>query len=307
VLVRQLEYLVALAREGHFGRAAESCWVSQPTLSAGIRRLEVDLGVPIVRRGHQFEGLTPEGERLLGWAQRLLAERDDLFADLGTQRGGGLSGHLRIGAIPSALPPIHLITEPFCATHPRVRTSITTQPAFEILRRLQHFEIDIGLMYLDAPDIDSMHTIALYEERYFLLTPSTGPFQGRTSVSWAETAETPLCLLSPEMENRKILDRIFHEVGAVADPQIETNSISIIASHVATGRWSSVVAQSWLSALGARLDTSLIPLEEPQPMRSIGIVTAPRHTQSRLISAFTSIAQAIDLRATIAEHAAAAR
>jgi DNA-binding transcriptional LysR family regulator len=303
VLLRQLEYLVALAREGHFGRAAESCWVSQPTLSAGVRKLEADLGVAIVRRGHRFEGLTPEGERLLAWAQQVLAERDDLFIELGARRSGGLSGRLRIGAIPTSLPPISLITAPFCATYPGVDLSVVSQPASAIVRRLRNFEIDVGLMYLGGDELDSMLTIALYEERYLLLTPSTGPFGGRTSVSWSEVAATPLCLLSPEMENRQILDRIFLEEGTQVSPQIETNSMSILASHVATGRWSSIVSQSWLSAFGTPIDTALIPLEPPQPMRSIGIVAAHRHTHPALTGAFISIAESVNLRATLSSYA----
>ena len=73
VLLRELEYLAALARERHFGRAAAACHVSQPSLSAAVRRLEHDLGVSIVQRGRRFAGLTPEGERVLLWAHRILA------------------------------------------------------------------------------------------------------------------------------------------------------------------------------------------------------------------------------------------
>ncbi|MFJ8958540.1 LysR family transcriptional regulator [Lentzea sp. NPDC102401] len=82
MLLRQLEYLVALARERHFGRAAEACHVSQPSLSAAISKLERELGVPIVSRGRRFESLTPEGERVLLWAHRMLADRDALRQDL---------------------------------------------------------------------------------------------------------------------------------------------------------------------------------------------------------------------------------
>lgn len=296
MLLRQLEYLVALAREGHFGRAAESCWVSQPTLSSAIHKLESDLGVAIVRRAHRFEGLTPEGEQLVVWAQRMLAERDDILSNYATLRSGYLSGQLRIGAIPTSLPPIAQLTEAFCLIYPRVDIKITSQPSSDILRRLRSFEIDVGLMYLDGTGVESMDSLALYEERYLLLTPTSGSFEGRTSVSWAEAAGTPLCLLSSEMENRQILDRIFAEAGAAAEPQIETNSMSVLAAHVATGHWSSIVSESWLSLFAERAGTCLIPLEGSQPMRSIGIVTAPRHTRSSLTSAFIGAAQTIDMR-----------
>lgn len=300
MLLRQLEYLVALGREGHFGRAAESCWVSQPTLSAGIRKLEVELGFALVRRGHRYEGLTPDGEVLLAWAQRVLIERDDLFANGASNTRAGLSGQLRIAAIPTSLPPITMLTEPFCTAHPGVDVVVASQPSSEILRRLRTFEVDAGLMYLGDSALESMDCLPLYEERYLLLTPAAGPLSGRSSVSWEEAAGVPLCLLTPEMENRQILDRAFAEVGMVVEPQIETNAISVLGAHVATGRWSSIVSQSWLSLFGERASSILIPIDEPQPLRPIGIVTAPRHTRSTLTRAFLEIARHVDLRSAFA-------
>ena len=82
VSIRQLEYLLALARERHFGRAASACHVSQPTLSVAIRKLEHELDVVIVLRGQRFEGFTPEGQRVVTWAHRILAERNELLADI---------------------------------------------------------------------------------------------------------------------------------------------------------------------------------------------------------------------------------
>ncbi|WP_366925126.1 LysR family transcriptional regulator [Nocardioides sp. REDSEA-S30_B4] len=93
MMLRQLEYLVALAQEGHFGRAAQACHVTQPALSAGIRKLEAELGVRVVRRGQRFEGFTPEGAEVLSWAQRMLAERTSLTQTLDSMRDG-LSGTL---------------------------------------------------------------------------------------------------------------------------------------------------------------------------------------------------------------------
>lgn len=117
MLLRQLEYLVALARERHFARAAAACYVSQPSLSAAIRRLEHELNVPIVRRGRRYEGLTPEGEVVLAWAHRILAEGDALRHEL-SALGDGLAGTLRLGVVPTALPAASLLTTPFCDRHP---------------------------------------------------------------------------------------------------------------------------------------------------------------------------------------------
>src|SRR5882757_7356190 len=135
MLLRQLEYLVALARERHFARAAAACYVSQPSLSAGIRKLEHELDVPIVYRGSRFEGLTPEGERVLAWAHRILAERDALRQELSEMRGG-LSGTLRMGAIPTALTAASLLTTPFCEKHPQARVGLESLSSQDITKRL---------------------------------------------------------------------------------------------------------------------------------------------------------------------------
>ena len=101
MLFRQLEYFVALARERHFAHAASACYVSQPALSEAIRKLERELGVPLVLRGKSFEGLTPEGERLVLWARRILADRDALEHEVTALRTG-LTGDLRLGVVPAA-------------------------------------------------------------------------------------------------------------------------------------------------------------------------------------------------------------
>ena len=103
MVLRQLLYIVALAREEHFARAARSCNVAQPTLSAAIRQLETELGAPIVARGHRFNGFTPEGRVVLDYANRIIAETEGLKQDLGTLKDG-LIGRLRLGAIPTVLP-----------------------------------------------------------------------------------------------------------------------------------------------------------------------------------------------------------
>ncbi|OYZ98430.1 MAG: LysR family transcriptional regulator, partial [Rhizobiales bacterium 17-65-6] len=151
MFVRQLHYLVAVAREGHFGRAAQACHVSQPTLSAGLRKLEEELGVPLVMRGHRFLGLTDHGVRVLAWAQRIVADYDGLKQEI-SGPGAGLSGTLRIGAIPTALPALPPLVNAFCASHPLVRVTLLALPSAAILRGLDEMEIDAGVTYLaEAP------------------------------------------------------------------------------------------------------------------------------------------------------------
>ena len=101
-MIDKLEYFIALAREQHFGRAAEECGVTQPTLSAGIKQLEDTLGVMLVQRGSRFQGLTPEGSRVLEWARRIVGDARTMREEMRAARQG-LAGHVRIAAIPTAL------------------------------------------------------------------------------------------------------------------------------------------------------------------------------------------------------------
>ncbi len=295
MLLRQLEYLSALAREGHFGRAALACHISQPALSAGIRRLETELGVQIVQRGHRFEGFTPEGKKVLMWAHRILAEQDALRHDLSSMRGG-LSGVLRFGAIPTALTVTSLLTTPLCEKHPLVRVSLESLSSREIVQRLGGFDIDIGMTYVDGEPLGSVRVVPLYRERYLLLTPADGEFAERDSVGWAEAATTPLCLLSAVMQNRRILDRNFAEAGVTVTPSIESDTVSALYAHVATRRWSSVIAHAWLYLFGVPEGMRVIPLERPRRSHQIGLVLADRDPQPMLASALLDIAHRADLQ-----------
>ena len=127
--IRQLQYLVALARERHFTRAAQACNVTQPTLSGRIRQLEQELGVPIVERGQRFHGLTPDRERVLKWAHAILDNWGLLQQEIATRRSasGMLSGRLSVGVIPSALPMAALITKAFHERHPDVELVVLSQ------------------------------------------------------------------------------------------------------------------------------------------------------------------------------------
>ena len=295
MLLRQLEYLVALAKERHFARAAAACHVSQPSLSAGLRNLERDLGVPIVLRSRRFAGFTPEGERVLRWAHRILSECDALRQDLSIMRES-LSGVLRVGAIPTALTAASLLTTPFCERYPRTRVSLESLSSREITRRLAEFELDVAMTYVDDDELGNVRVRPLYEERYLLLTPDDGALAGRESVGWAEVASLPLCLLTPRMRNRRILDGLFAADGSVAKPSIETDTVSALYAHVATHRWSSVIAHAWLHMFGTPPGMRVVPLETRGPAPQIGLVTADHDPEPILARALLELAAEVDVR-----------
>ena len=281
MVLRQLEYLAALAREKHFGRAAQACHVTQPTLSAAIRLLEDDLGAPIVERGHRFVGLTAQGKLVLEHAHRMLAEANNLRRGL-DEIDRGLSGRLRIGAIPTALPIVSHLTGPFTAKFPGVSVAVLSLTSQEIERRIESFELDVGLTYLDAEPIERVKAKPICVEEYMFLTPSHSAFSGRTQIAWSEAAAAPLCLLTPDMQNRRIIDGIFRSVGAKPDPAVETNSIFNLVSHVAAGQWSAIVPRQLLRFFGLPHGTQAIDLVEPATSRMIGLVMSDREPPSPL-------------------------
>jgi DNA-binding transcriptional LysR family regulator len=281
MVLRQLEYLAALAREKHFGRAAQACHVTQPTLSAAIRLLEDDLGAPIVERGHRFVGLTAQGRLALEHAHRILAEAENLRRGL-EEIDKGLAGRLRIGAIPSALPIVSQLTGPFCAKFPGVSVAALSLNSREIERGIEEFELDVGLTYLDAEPIERVKAKPVCVEEYMFLTQAEGKFSARARIAWSEAAAAPLCLLTPDMQNRRIIDGIFRSVGARPNPAVETNSIFNLVSHVAAGQWSAIVPRHLLRFFGLPQGTRAIDLVEPTTSRTIGLVMSDREPPSPL-------------------------
>ena len=299
MLLRQLEYLTALSRERHFARAAAVCHVSQPSLSAGIAKLEAELKVAIVVRGNRFVGFTPEGERVVVWARRILAERDALQADLATMRGG-LSGILRVAAIPTAMTTAPLLTGAFCAENPAVRVRLESASSREIVQRLADFDLDVGMTYVDGEPLgDAVRVVPLYRERYLLLTPDDAELGSRASVGWAEAAAQPLCLLIPEMQNRRILDGFFADAGAVARPAVETDTVSALYAHVGTHRWSTVIAHVWLHLFGVPAGMRVVPLDRPRRSPQVGLVLADRDPEPILARSLVEAARRLDIGRTL--------
>ncbi|MFI0772534.1 LysR substrate-binding domain-containing protein [Streptomyces sp. NPDC021218] len=297
--LRQLEYLVALARERHFVRAAAACYVSQPSLSAAIRRLEHELGVPIVRRGRRYEGLTPEGEVVLAWAHRILAERDGLRQEL-SALGDGLTGTLRLGVIPTAMPAASLLTSPFCESHPRARVSIESLSSIDITHGLAEFELDAAMTYLDDDSLGGLRRLPLYEERY--VTPVDGSLATAATARWAQAADLPLRLLGPRMRNRRIMDECFAADGATVTPAIESDSVAGLYAHLPGGRWSSVISHAWLHMFGVPEGMRVVPLEGPVHGPRVGLVTGPDDPPSVLAGALLTVAREADVRQALDER-----
>ena len=128
--------------------------------------------------------------------------------------------------------------------------TILSLNSIDIQRGLDDFSLDAGVTYLDNEPLTHVRTIPLYRERFFLFTPADGPLAGRKKVSWAEAASQPLCLLTPDMQNRRILDAQFSDAGAAPRASVETNSVLTLWAHVRSGAWSTVLPHPFLYMFG---------------------------------------------------------
>ena len=293
MFLRQLEYLVTLAREKHFARAAELCNVSQPALSAGIRHLEEELGVSIVQRGKRYVGLSPEGERILEWAKQTLAAWEGLRQEASIARIE-LKGTLRIGAIPTTIPIAPFLTGAFRSSLPGVNHQLKSLTSEEIMRGLDDFELDLGLTYLEDQRLEGFKVQPLFRERYVLLAKTSAAVGQRAEMSWADAAALPLCLLTPNMQNRRVINAAFRRAKVQPHVVIETNSMFALYAHVLRADIFTIVPHSLLSIVDMRHELTAIALT-PEWTRAIGLIALEQDPLSPIVAAVWAVAQKLDL------------
>ncbi|WP_274630278.1 LysR family transcriptional regulator [Arvimicrobium flavum] len=283
-MIDKLEFFIALARAQHFRRAADDLGITQPTLSAAIKQLEDQLGVLLVKRGSRFQGLTPEGEQVLAWARRITGDARTMREEMRAARRG-LAGRIRIAAIPTALAMIPKLTTPFREKHPGVTFSILSRTSIEVLSLLGNFDADVGITYLDNEPLGRVVSVPLYSERYQLITAAGNEYSDHKTVTWAEVSELPLCLLTPDMQNRRIIDQHLAEAGVQVRPTLESNSMIVLFSHIRTGKWSSIMPLNLAETFGFAEPIRAIPIIKPDARHTVGLVAAPREPHTPLVTA----------------------
>jgi DNA-binding transcriptional LysR family regulator len=292
MFIRQLEYLVTLAREEHFAKAAEHCHVSQPALSSAIRGLEKELGVMIVQRGRRFVGLTTEGERVLVWAQQTLDSLSHMREDAAVSKST-MTGTLRIGAIPTAMSVAAFLTAPCRAAYPNIRYELSSLSAETIVNQLDRFELDLGLTYLDDTAVEGFEMLRLFDERFVLLA-GRGLAQDPV-VTWEQAARLPLCLLTAKMRNRQIIDAAFRRVGAKPDVILQTDSVFSLYAHVSEAGLFSIVPHSLLKFFDMTNRVQARPLL-PLLTRSIGLIARNRPALAPVTGAVWGVARSLNLQ-----------
>jgi DNA-binding transcriptional LysR family regulator len=269
--------------------------VSQPALSAAIAKLERELNVTLINRGHNYQGLTPEGERLVVWAKRILAEQDAFKAEVAAVQSG-ITGTLRLGTDPTASTTLALPVAAFCAAHPlakvQVRSRLSTK---ELHRQLRDYELDVAIAQFDPGDQEGLQVVPLYEERYTLLVSGDQLTSQASVMTWAEAAQLPLALLTPDMRIRQIIDSVFAAQGFVVTPQVETDSIASLYAHVGVGDWASIVPHTWLRAMPVVGRTRALRLVEPAAGAQVSVAIHAATPGSVAARAFVNAATGLSL------------
>ena len=293
-MIDKLEMFLALAQTKHFGRAAEVVGVTQPTLSAGIRQLEEQLGVMLVLRGSRFQGLTPEGSRALEWARQIVGDARTMREELraaGKGGAGGLTGNLRIAAIPTALTVVSALTTGFIKAHPNVHITVHSSSSITILKQLEDLQIDAGISYLDNEPLGRVVSVPMYVERYVLILRGDDPLAARASIDWADLADVPLCLLTQVMQNRRIIGGHLAEAGVEVAPRVESDSIIVLGSHVMRGGMATILPERAAEVLLRDGSLAALPIRKPDAQHAVGLIAPYREPYTPVLTALLAAAR----------------
>lgn len=287
--LRDLKYFIALAETRHFGQAAARCFVSQPTLSGQIKKLEDELGVALFERTKKAVALTAIGEALLPHARRAVEEAEAL-ARLAQAGRDPLAGPLRLGAIPTLSPYLMpLVLVPLKRKHPQMKLVLTEELTGRLLERLRRHELDAALIATPIKDPE-LTARALFDEPFWLALPRRHPLYiqdtiGRRDLDrleWLLLAEGH-CLAEQAMEVCRMSERA--RTGAQAD--LRAASLDTLLQLVGAGMGATLVPALALRSVGAGVVTR--PLELPDAHRRVSLVWRVSFPRAEAIEAIAEV------------------
>ena len=273
MFLKQLEYLIAVIEEDHFGRAASRCNVKQPSLSNGIKQLELELGVTIFKRGRgqRLYGITEEGKRVADWARVILANctaMRDTISDM----QNNLNGTIRLGAIPSMSPVLPIILQRIRKAYPLVSVDVRFVGNEELRTGLDNYSMDCAITYMDQKnDMPWCESLPIFEETWSLLVPDSFEFEELEEISWQDAAELPLALLRSSMYERSIIDKTFLEAGKHVTPKIESESILHLMFQTQFTELCTVIPSHYTRMPGLYAGTKALLLKNPIISKGIGL------------------------------------
>lgn len=275
ISLRDLEFLTALSRRKHFARAAEECGVSQPAFSMRIRKLEDRLGFAIVKRGNRFQGFTTEGQTLLRHALSIQDGLKAMEQEIRSARGE-IVGDLAIGVIPTAAIRAARLVKTLQTRHPGIRVRLETASSLAIQQGIDSGQFEAGITYGEGVARDLLRLEPLYGESYYLLAPVGLAPRPTGEATWAEAAALPLCLLDPRMQNRKIIDGMFRDLGLV--PRIMTEATGFLPAIVLAeeGLAATIVPGDLAESLARGPGTVALRLTEPTLEKPVCLLSRAR-------------------------------
>ena len=187
------------------------------------------------------------------------------------------------------------LTVPYIARNPNVRVTILSRTSYEILEQIERLELDAGITYLENEPLGRVTAQPLYQETYRLLVASSSALAGRASVKWIEAAAQPLCLLTTDMQNRRIINQHLSEAGASVESTVESNSSIALIAHVITGRWASIVTQTIADMFGKSSGLTAVPIHDGEARHLVGLITAWREPHTPVIQSLLEEAKRVAL------------
>jgi DNA-binding transcriptional LysR family regulator len=308
-LLEALRYLAALDQHRHFGRAAQACHITQPALSNALRALESELGVALVRRSRQYEGLTTEGEVVLAHAHRLLHGSESMRQDLASLAGAP-RGQLKIGVVPSAIPVATRFAARLHAAHPGLRPVLRSMSSQEIEAGLDSLAIDLGLGFTGRAEVaeHKLRVLPQYREHYFLLRRAGGRQRLRfgAPLPWREAARRSLVLLTPEMHNRAVVEQALRDAGAQVEPAMETNSVlALLLAVQADAGLAAVLPGALVGTAREQAGLQAHPLVAPEVHTEVGWLSSGSAPPSRAVSVALDCAAEADWQIELDRHSGA--
>ena len=290
--IRDMEILNALSQHGHFQRAANACGISQPAFSTRLRKLESKLGVQLVRRGNKFVGLTSEGEIALLWARRILQDAKGMQQEIDAAKRG-LSGRVTMGVVPTAVAFAAKVASVLRKSHPGLSIEIRSGSADQIQLDLTSNRIDVGITYQNHTRGAAYHAEHLYDERYVLVAPRHMFPEPTNEISWQQAAAIPLCLLSSDMNNRRIVDQVFADIGVKPIVTLETNAFVAALVQVEAGLAGTIAPEFLVENIHLPPELVVMPLVSPDVSEPIALATAKESTQMPLVLETLKVCRAL--------------
>ena len=283
--LRDLRYLVAVAEHRHFGRAAEACFVSQPTLSTQLKKLEETLGVVLLERSNRRVMLTPEGEQIVQQTQRILVEVNSLTA-LSEQLRDPLGGDLRIGIIPTIAPYLlPKVLAPLRATFPNLRIQLTEAQTANISRMLKQGDLDATLLALPLGE-ENITEFPLFDEPFVLAVPPGHAKARLSQVTTKDLEGEEVLLLEDGHCFRDQALEVCQAHRGIESKSYSATSLETLRQLVTAGVGVTLIPQLAVPASANEGEVHYIPFSNTgpdQPMRSLGLCWRATSTRAELL------------------------